>query len=427
MMNIAYLIPTYPMPSQTFIRREVAALEARGMTVHRFTARRFVGELTDAADVAEQERTCCILDAGTWALAWALIATAVDRPGRWLTTLATAMRLGRRSERGLAWHLIYLAEACLLRRWLAGCGARHLHVHFGTNAASVALLCRQLGGPPYSITIHGPEEFDAPRQLALREKVRHALFIVAISQFTRSQLCRWAESADWCKIHVIHCGLDEMFLSAVPTPIQERPRLVNVGRLAEQKGQLLLIKAAALLHAQDLDFELVIVGDGPLRGELERFIDQQGMRGRVWITGLLDNQGVRHELAAARALVMSSFAEGLPVVIMEALALGRPVIGTHIAGIPELVEPGRHGWLVPAGAVEPLAAAMAAALTADTVDLEAMGQAGAVRVAERHNVNTTARKLAELIVNLAAIPSVGNVHAFPAPAITARGAAGSAS
>jgi colanic acid/amylovoran biosynthesis glycosyltransferase len=426
-MKIAYLIPTYPMPSTTFIRREIAALEARGVTVYRFAARRFTGELTDAADRAEQEQTSYLLDVGLWGLARALIADAVNRPGRWLTTLAAAIRLARQSERGLIWHLIYVAEACLFRQRLSSRGLNHVHVHFGTNAASVALLCRQLGGPPYSITIHGPEEFDAPRQLALRDKVHHAAFIVAISQFTRSQLYRWVASADWCKIHVIHCGLDEMFLSAVPTPIQERPRLVNVGRLSEQKGQLLLIEAAMLLHAQDLDFELVIVGDGPLRGELERLIDQHGIRSRVWITGFLDNHGVRRELEAARALVLPSFAEGLPVVIMEALALGRPVISTHIAGIPELIEPGRHGWLVPAGAVKPLAAAMAAALTAATVDLDAMGRAGAARVAQQHNVNNEAKKLAELIVDLATIPGTTNVDAICAPATAVRGAVGSAS
>jgi colanic acid/amylovoran biosynthesis glycosyltransferase len=425
MMKIAYLMPTYPMPSQTFIRREVAALEAGGLTVHRFAARRFAGELTEAADVAEQEQTRCILNAGVWILTGAVIATAAAHPGRWLGALGAAMSLGRRSERGVVWHLIYLAEACLLHRWLTMCGARHLHVHFGTNAASVALLCRRLGGPPFSVTIHGPEEFDAPRQLALREKIHHASFVVAISQFTRSQLYRWAAAADWCKIQVIHCGLDEMFLSAVPTPIPKRPRLVNVGRLSEQKGQLLLIEAAALLHAKKLDFELVIVGDGPLRGELERLIDHYGMRGQVWITGFLDNHGVRRELEAARALVMSSFAEGLPVVIMEALALGRPVISTCIAGIPELVEPGRHGWLVPAGAVEPLAAAMAAALAAETVDLEAMGRAGAARVAEQHNVNNEAKKLAELIADLASIPNARTGDSACTPAMAIPGAVGS--
>ena len=154
-------------------------------------------------------------------------------------------------------------------------------------------------------------------------------------------------------------GSTKSFWVATVTPMPDRPRLVNVGRLTEQKGQLLLIEAAAHLHAQGIDFELVIVGDGPFRGKLERLIDQHGLRDRVRITGFLNNHGVRLELEAARALVMPSFAEGLPVVIMEALALGRPVISTYVAGIPELVEPGRSGWLIPAGAVEPLAAAMA--------------------------------------------------------------------
>jgi colanic acid/amylovoran biosynthesis glycosyltransferase len=426
-MKIAYLMPTYPMPSATFVRREIAALEAQGITVYRFAARRFTGKLTDTADRAEQEQTSYLLDAGPIGLTRALLADAIMRSRQWLATLVMAMRMARRSERGVIWHLVYLAEACLLRLRLSSLGVSHLHVHFGTNAASVALLCHHLGGPPYSITFHGPEEFDAPRQLALREKIQHASFVVAISEFTRSQLYRWAESADWCKIHVIHCGLDEMFLSAATTPIQERPRLVNVGRLSEQKGQLLLIEAAALLCQQGLDFELVIVGDGSLRDELERRIDQHGMRSRVRITGFLDNHGVRRELEAARALVMPSFAEGLPVVIMEALALGRPVIATHIAGIPELVEPGRHGWLVPAGAVEPLAAAMTAALAAETVDLEAMGRAGAARVVEQHNVKNESKKLAELIADLASIPNARTGDATCTPAMAIPGAVGSPS
>ena len=239
-MNIAYLIPTYPMPSQTFIRREISALEAQGVTVDRFAARRFEGHLADAADRAEQDRTCHLLDAGFSGLAGALLAEAVSRPGKLLAALALAVRLGRRAERGLLWHLIYLAEACLLRRRLSECGAGHLHVHFGTNAASVALLCRRLGGPPYSITIHGPEEFDAPRQLSLHDKIRHASFIVAISQFTRSQLYRWAARTTgtrsmWCIVGWTRC-----FCRRTPRPVPERPRLVNVGRLSEQKGQLLL-------------------------------------------------------------------------------------------------------------------------------------------------------------------------------------------
>jgi colanic acid/amylovoran biosynthesis glycosyltransferase len=403
MKTIAYVMPTYPMPSQTFIRREMAALEARGWTVHRFAMRRFDGELADPTDRAEQGRTEYILDAGASGLAGAFLAEALGRPRRWLAALAAAVRMGRRSEKGPLRHLIYLAEAARLRRRLADRGARHLHAHFGTNAADVAMLCRLLGGPPYSVTVHGPEEFDAPRPLALGEKARHAGFVVAISHFTRSQLCRWCAPADWARIHVVRCGLDEVFLAATGVPAPRRPRLVSVGRLAEQKGQLLLVEAAARLRDRCPDFELVIVGDGALRDELERAIDRLDLRDCVRITGFLDNQGVRRELEAARALVLPSFAEGLPVVIMEAMALGRPVIATFIAGIPELVEPGRSGWLVPAGAVEPLVDAMAEALAADPAELDRMGRAGAARAGAEHDAAVEAGKLAALFAGHGAI------------------------
>ncbi len=202
---------------------------------------------------------------------------------------------------------------------------------------------------------------------------------------------------------MVRCGLDEVFLTTAGVPAPRRPRLVSVGRLAEQKGQLLLVEAAARLRDRYPDFELVIVGDGELRDELERAIDRLDLRDCVRITGFLDNQGVRRELEAARALVLPSFAEGLPVVIMEAMALGRPVIATSIAGIPELVEPGRSGWLVPAGAVDPLVDAMAEALAADPAELDRMGRAGAARAAAEHDAAIEAGKLAALISGHGAI------------------------
>jgi glycosyltransferase involved in cell wall biosynthesis len=292
--------------------------------------------------------------------------------------------------------MIYLAEACVLRDWLVEAGTAHLHCHYGTNSTTVALLGRILGGPPYSFTMHGPEEFDSPRALSLRDKIHGAEFVAAISEFTRSQLFRWADHADWAKIHVIHCGADALFLRAERTPIPGAPRLVSVGRLAEQKGQLLLIEAAARLIAEGVDCEVVIVGDGPMRGQAERLIDRLGARGKVRITGSLSNLDVRREIESARALVLPSFAEGLPTVFMEAMALGRPVIGTYIAGAPELVEPGACGWLVPAGSVDELARAMRACLAAPVEDLERMGREGARRVAERHDASKEARKLADL-------------------------------
>jgi glycosyltransferase involved in cell wall biosynthesis len=395
-MKIAYLMPTYPMPSQTFIRREIAALEAQGLRIERFSVRRFKEELVDEADRLEQQKTCSILKVGAFGLLLALILELIVQPMRWFKAAGLAVTAGLRSERGLIRHVAYLAEACVLHQQLIRCSVQHLHVHFGTNAADVALLCRILGGPPYSITIHGPEEFDAPRPFGLERKIRHAAFVVAVSQFTRSQLYRWCPLADWRKIHVVHCGLDESVLSAPLAPSPNELRFVNVGRLSEQKGQLLLVEAAAKLKEEGYDFQLVIVGDGPLRDAIETRVNQLGLQGGVRVTGFLSNHEVRAEFLAARALVLPSFAEGLPVVIMEAFALGRPVISTFIAGIPELVEPGISGWLVPPGAVAPLARAMAEALTADPAELERMGRAGAQRVAQQHKISTEARKLSDL-------------------------------
>jgi colanic acid/amylovoran biosynthesis glycosyltransferase len=410
MKTIAYVLPTYPMPSQTFIRREIAALEARGWTVHRFAMRRFDRDLAEPADQAEQERTEYILDAGATGLARALLGEVMGRPRRWLSALATAVRTGRRSEKGVIHHLIYLAEAARLRRRLAESGAQHLHAHFGTNAAAVAMLCRLLGGPSYSVTMHGPEEFDAPRPLGLREKIRHAAFVVAISQFTRSQLLRWTDYRDWSKIHVVYAGVNPVYLEHGPAPIPEAPRLVNIGRIVEQKGQVILIEAAALLMKRGYDFEIVIVSDGPMRGEIERLIDESGLGGRIRITGHLDDRGVFQEVLAARALVLPSFAEGLPSVFLEAMALGRPVIGTTIAGHSELIEPGVSGWLIPAGSVEPLAEAMAEVLTADPAELEPMGRAGATRVAQQHAPLAGVDRLADLFSGPGALPNQPRPH-----------------
>jgi glycosyltransferase involved in cell wall biosynthesis len=306
------------------------------------------------------------------------------------------VKVGRIDDRGLTRTLIYFAEACVLLEWTAEIGIDHIHTHYATNSATAAMFCRVLGGPAYSFTMHGPEEFDAPRATCLRDKIHHARFVVAISEFTRSQLYRWADYGDWAKIHVVHVGVSPMFLDHGPAPAPAAPRLVNIGRIVEQKGQAILIQAAAQLRDRGIDFELVIVGDGPMRGEIEQLIEQLGLRDRVRITGYLSNQGVLEELLAARALTLPSFAEGLPGVFFESLALGRPVISTYIAAHPELIESGVNGWLVPAGAVEPLVDAMAEALTADTAVLERMGRAGSKRVAEQHNVYTEVKKLIEL-------------------------------
>jgi colanic acid/amylovoran biosynthesis glycosyltransferase len=395
--KIAYLVNQYPQTSHTFIRREIAAIEATGLEVDRYTIRPVTDPAVDEADEAERARTRVVLGVGRLGLLAAATRAAFARPLRWLRAARAAVRVGRRSDRGVAVHLVYLAEACVLREWLARSGTRHVHAHFGTNSATVAMLCRLLGGPPYSFTAHGPEEFDAPRTFSLEEKVRHAAFAVGVSEFGRAQLCRWSDHADWGKIHVVRCGVDGSFLDEGSSPIPTAPRLVCVGRLAEQKGQIVLIEAAGVLKDRGLEFELILVGDGPMRPAIERRIADLGLERHVHLAGWGDGRAVRQAIVDSRALVLPSYAEGLPVVLMEALALGRPVISTYIAGIPELVAPGECGWLVPAGAVKLLATAMAEALEADVADLRRMGLAGAARVAARHDASAEAARLVSLI------------------------------
>jgi colanic acid/amylovoran biosynthesis glycosyltransferase len=396
--TIAYLTSAYARASDSFIRGEVAQLRARGFTVHTFSIRKSpASELVSEEIRREHAATEFVLEAGALRLVLALLRSLLRSPRLTMAAARLAARTGTPGLKGRLWPLAYLLEAAYLAERLRIKGVEHLHNHIGEGSASVAMLASLLSGIPFSMTIHGPGEFDRPTLLALDEKIRRASFTVAVSDFGRSQLYRWSDPADWPKIHVVHCGLDGTFLDAGATPIPEARRLVCVGRLAEQKGAHLLVEAAGLLAAQGIAFELVLVGDGPLRRPIEELVERLGLRGHVRLAGWQGAEAVREEILRARALVLPSFAEGLPVVLMEALALGRPVISTYVAGIPELVVPGVCGWLVPAGSVEALAAAMHDALSAPAHDLERLGRAGAARAARRHDGAVEAAKLAALI------------------------------
>ena len=395
-MKIAYLVHYYPKVSHSFIRREIAALEDLGIDVARFSIRSCASELVDPEDIAELAKTKVILDTPKLKLLMSLLQVSIFSPKNFWSALLLTLNIGWGSDRGLLRNLMYLAEACLLLKWCQDADISHLHAHFGINPAAVAMLCRVLGGPTYSFTVHGPKEFDSATGLALAEKITRAKFVAAISSFGKSQLYRWCARSDWSKIQTIHCGLDEMFLNAPYQPIPDRPQLVCVGRLCEQKGQLLLVEAAGQLAAEGLDFKLVLVGDGPLREEIEALIARLGIADKIEITGWASNSEVQNYILASRAMVLPSFAEGLPVVIMEALALGRPVISTYVAGIPELVEPGACGWLVTAGSVEALKSKMRIALQLPVAELEHMGKVGIQRVAANHDAKQEATKLAGL-------------------------------
>lgn len=381
-LRVGYLTTAYPEVSHTFIRREILELERRGHEIVRLSVRRPTSRLVDPLDLEEERRTIYLL-ARPGALAVAVLA-ALGRPLRLLRALAMALRMSGRSDRGLLRHLAYVAEACLTVRLLRARGIAHVHVHFATNCAAVARLAHVLGGPPYSMTVHGPNEFDQPIASSLGDKVADAAFTVAISHFCSAQIRRWAAPEHWPRIAIVHCTIGDEYLQAWSPIPPDSKTLLCVGRLAPAKGHLGLLAAFARVAAEDPQAKLVLAGDGELRPAIEREIARLGIGDRVELAGWVDSARVRALLREARAFVLPSFAEGLPVVLMEAFAAGRPVVTTPVAGIPELVEPGVNGWLVPAGDEERLVVALRELLATPIAWLEEMGRAGRDRVLAEH-------------------------------------------
>ena len=296
-------------------------------------------------------------------------------------------------------HLAYWLEAAWLIRRMEALKIEHLHAHFGTNPAAVAAIASAWGGPPFSFTVHGPDEFDAPLALGLAAKIKAASFVAAISSYGRSQLMRWSAPDQWDKVEVIRCGIDSGFLKARPEPVRaDSTEFVCVARLSAQKGLPLLIAACERLRAAGEQFSLTIVGDGEMRGALEQDIRRRKLEDVISLVGVRTSAEIRDHLLSARAFVLPSFAEGLPVVIMEALALSRPVVTTTIAGIPELVD---HdcGWLIPAGSEDALVDAMKSALHAPPEELAAKGAIGRERVQRMHDATCNAAMLLDAIAS----------------------------
>jgi glycosyltransferase involved in cell wall biosynthesis len=398
-MVIGYLTSLYARAADTFIRDEVLELRRRGHAVDTFSIRGPERvEVVSEVVRREQESTDYILGKGVVRLILAFLALCVRQPGRMLSAARLAWETCPAGLRGIVWQLAYLVEASYLARRLRSRRIEHLHNHLGQNSATVAMLAGRITGIPYSLTIHGPPEFHDPIRITLREKIENSAFTVCISSFGRSQCMMWTSPDVWTRLHVIRCGLDESFLTAHRTPVPDALRFVSVGRLSEQKGQLLLVEAVARLREEGIRCEVTLVGDGPLRQTLEDAAKRHGLEDSIRFAGWKSSQDVRAELLRSRALVLPSFAEGLPVAIMEAMALGRPVISTYVAGIPELVENGVSGWLVPAGSLVSLVEAIREAATRPVDQLERMGRAGAERVQRAHNLRASVDELERLML-----------------------------
>ena len=395
--SVLYLTNQYPKVSHSFIRRELRAVESLGVRVHRAAFRGWEDQsLVDPLDLQEKEKTFYTLGAGMLGLMLAVLLTKLKTPRAFLRAFVEMFRFSRLSDRGVFYHFICLAHACRMVRRYQDENIDHMHVHFATYPAEVACLMKLLGGPKFSFTLHGPEEFDDIKRMNLQRKVSHAETVVAITSFCRSQILKELPTDLWDKIRIVRCGITKDFLDAPISPKPDQLTFINIGRFSSVKAQVLLVEAFADFLEYTPSARLVLAGDGELRGLVERRIDALGVRESIEITGWIDSERVRELISDASFMVHPSFSEGLPIVFMESMALGRPVIATAIAGHPELIETGVNGWLVPAGDRSFIVEAMKSAAALDQKAWQEMGRCAKLTAQQRHSVDESAKQLTQL-------------------------------
>jgi glycosyltransferase involved in cell wall biosynthesis len=418
--RLAYLVSRYPAVSHTFILREVQGLRELGAQVCVASVNppdRDRSRMTDDEREEDAATYCLKRDGVTGALA-ALAWAAFNNPVALAATLVHATRLATGLRRVYA--LAYAVEALMVARWMNSLALKHLHVHFGTAAANVGVLVKRFSGAGLSLTIHGPDEFDDVPGQNLVHKIEQADHVICISQFGRSQLMRLTAPLHWAKMKVCRLGVDPLqFTPSLPRTDparQGRPvtRLLSVGRLTPAKGQLLLVQACATLHQAGIRFALTIVGDGPDRVRLMQAVADSGLGEMIQLTGSLNTCEVRDQMARADVFVLPSLAEGIPVVLMEAMACAVPCVTCPVNGIPELVVNDRNGLLVTPGDVDSLAAALRR-LIEDPALRERLAGAARDKVRTEYNLQRNVRSLFGL---MAAMPTAMGLSAAPERADT---------
>ncbi len=396
-LRIAYLTSRYPAISHTFIFREVLRLRERGIDVRVASINEPDRPAEDMPidEASESEKTFYVKRQGAWrALITTAVAVAVS-PLDVLRGLTLAIQLAGADIRRIVLHLFYFVEALLLIDWMKRNRLTHLHVHFATAVATVALLAARISRTPFSMTVHGPDEFFDVSRYSLKTKVEEAAFICCIGEFCKSQLMKEVDPRYWPKLVTVPLGVDlEEFAPQDHPGTLPEFRMLCVGRLVPQKGQHILLDAMARLASMGRQAHLTLVGDGPHRASLERLVHEQGLANRVTFTGPQNRNRVRGYLAESDLFVLPSFAEGIPVALMEAMAMEVPCISTYVAGIPELIRSGCDGELVPASDADALAAAIARLMEDDSLRRE-MGRSSRRRIGEKYNLEKNIGLLAE--------------------------------
>ena len=394
-LKIAYLLSQYPAVNHVFMLREVLLLRRLGFDIQVASVRqpdREIGAMT-AAEQAEAENTYFVKRAGVLHAALAHACTMVTRPVPYFRGLATAVRNGSDRRPQMLFSLFYFAEAVTVGHWMRGKGIAHLHAHF---ASTIACLVGRIFAVTVSNTIHGPAEFQNPQRFRLAEKINESLFCCGISQYGVSQMMHASTYEDWPKLELTALGVD--LSEFAPRPFCQDPvhfEMICVGRLAPVKGQHLLIEAIATLVAEGRQVRLRLAGDGPDRASLLRDAEQRGLAEQVVFEGNVNQDRLKELYRRADAMVLSSFAEGLPVVLMEAMAMEIPCVAPWVNGIPEIISNEVDGLLVPPGDAKALAQAIGQ-LMDDTELRRRLGQNGRTKVQARFDLHKNTEHLADV-------------------------------
>lgn len=400
-MRIAYFTSSYPRATDTFIQREVINLRSAGQEVLTCALRASpVANNVSDLILSERKNTTYFLPVNPLSLVYLNFKYLFLKPGSFLKALTAAIKTRRPGLKGILYQMFYFQEALLLANYLNQHNVEHLHNHFGDSSGAVTMLASLLSGVDYSITFHGPHIFFEPTLLALREKVKYAKFIVCISHYCKSQIMLFSAPEDWHKLQIVHCGIDihnytisqRQDVSAADCAL----KLLYVGRLAAEKGVPVLLRSLIALKNEGYVFHLTLLGDGPERAALEAEVKEHGLDQMVHFGGFASQETVKSTLQASDVFVLPSFAEGVPVSLMEAMACGVPVIGTNVGGVTELIEHGVSGLVVAPS--DEVALKNAISTYSDNPALRESVKQAARNVVEKHfNLEHEVNKLGQLI------------------------------
>ena len=373
--------------------REIRGLRALGWDVRVVSVRKADRpvEALSADEAEEFSTTYSVMAAGKAALLKTVLKEFFKNPSGFTHGLLGAWQLA--GFRPGLWpaYAFYFLEAIAAGAWFRQQEVRHVHTHFSTT---VALLMARYWNLDYSATIHGSGEFNDIVGFHMQAKVAEAVMAVAISLYGSSQIQRGSAPADWQKIVIVPLGVDLTQFSARPQPATGTFAIVFVGRIEEQKAQHILLRALRLIKDRGHRVHLTLVGDGPTRKLIEDLVRELDIASEVTLTGAQNHDKVLDYYRQSNAFVCSSYAEGLPVVLMEAMAMEIPCVSTWITGIPELIRDNVDGLLVPPASPVHIADAVERLIT-DPALAERLGKAGRQRIEEKYNLGRNVPLLAE--------------------------------